>query len=30
MSTDAAESDQARRPVETFGQRTSIYRGVTR
>uniref|UniRef100_A0ACD6AEA9 Uncharacterized protein n=1 Tax=Avena sativa TaxID=4498 RepID=A0ACD6AEA9_AVESA len=25
-----AESDQARRPAETFGQRTSIYRGVTR
>ncbi|CAD6338814.1 unnamed protein product [Miscanthus lutarioriparius] len=30
MSTDVAESDQARRPAETFGQRTSIYRGVTR
>ncbi|CAL5039758.1 unnamed protein product [Urochloa decumbens] len=30
MSTEAAESDQAKRPVETFGQRTSIYRGVTR
>ncbi|TKW22020.1 hypothetical protein SEVIR_4G201000v4 [Setaria viridis] len=30
MSTEVAESDQARRPVETFGQRTSIYRGVTR
>jgi hypothetical protein len=31
-STDVAgaESDQARRPAETFGQRTSIYRGVTR
>ncbi|CAM0909017.1 unnamed protein product [Alopecurus aequalis] len=25
-----AESDQTRRPAETFGQRTSIYRGVTR
>ncbi|KAF8687232.1 hypothetical protein HU200_042900 [Digitaria exilis] len=30
MSTDVAESDQGRRPAETFGQRTSIYRGVTR
>lgn len=30
MGTDVAESDQARRPAETFGQRTSIYRGVTR
>ncbi|CAN6207065.1 unnamed protein product [Urochloa humidicola] len=30
MSTEVAESDQARRPAETFGQRTSIYRGVTR
>jgi len=30
MSTDVAENDQARRPAETFGQRTSIYRGVTR
>lgn len=30
MSTDVAESDQARKPAETFGQRTSIYRGVTR
>ncbi|WVZ79122.1 hypothetical protein U9M48_026737 [Paspalum notatum var. saurae] len=29
MSTDVAESDQTRRPAETFGQRTSIYRGVT-
>ncbi|KAI4969874.1 AP2-like ethylene-responsive transcription factor AIL5 [Hordeum vulgare subsp. vulgare] len=27
---EVAESDQARRPAETFGQRTSIYRGVTR
>ncbi|XP_062227697.1 AP2-like ethylene-responsive transcription factor AIL5 [Phragmites australis] len=30
MATDVAGSDQARRPAETFGQRTSIYRGVTR
>ncbi|KAK3134261.1 hypothetical protein QOZ80_6AG0546970 [Eleusine coracana subsp. coracana] len=30
MGTDVVESDQARRPAETFGQRTSIYRGVTR
>ncbi|TVU08399.1 hypothetical protein EJB05_41803, partial [Eragrostis curvula] len=30
MGTDVAESDQTRRPAETFGQRTSIYRGVTR
>ncbi|KAM0890117.1 hypothetical protein ACQ4PT_027247 [Festuca glaucescens] len=29
-ATDVVESDQARRPAETFGQRTSIYRGVTR
>lgn len=29
-TTDLVESDQARRPAETFGQRTSIYRGVTR
>jgi AP2-like factor, ANT lineage len=30
MGTDVAESDQTSRPAETFGQRTSIYRGVTR
>jgi AP2-like factor, ANT lineage len=30
MGTELVESDQARRPAETFGQRTSIYRGVTR
>jgi AP2-like factor (ANT lineage) len=30
VATEVAESDQARRAVETFGQRTSIYRGVTR
>ncbi|XP_040381169.1 AP2-like ethylene-responsive transcription factor AIL5 [Oryza brachyantha] len=30
MATDAVEADPARRPAETFGQRTSIYRGVTR
>ncbi|KAL5225550.1 hypothetical protein ABZP36_012189 [Zizania latifolia] len=30
MSTDAVEADPARRAAETFGQRTSIYRGVTR
>ncbi|KAL6874135.1 hypothetical protein ACP4OV_014217 [Aristida adscensionis] len=29
-AAEVAEADQARRPVETFGQRTSIYRGVTR
>ncbi|KAF0904197.1 hypothetical protein E2562_032572 [Oryza meyeriana var. granulata] len=30
MATDAVEADPARRTAETFGQRTSIYRGVTR
>lgn len=32
MATDAAAelADPARRTAETFGQRTSIYRGVTR
>ncbi|KAL6603095.1 hypothetical protein ACP70R_043456 [Stipagrostis hirtigluma subsp. patula] len=30
MAGEVAEADQARKPIETFGQRTSIYRGVTR